>query len=256
MNSDIPRIRIPDVGPPVLPQKYPSEILVDANVDRLDAIDQEIDGTNSTSPALETAELSTYSKLTKIDGLIDSILTKFPLSHPVTLIFVGSKIASETDRVTADVANRLTERRVGKVLLVDANTNSQTLSSDLGLATSEGIGNVICADQPWKSLLQAGHAAGLDVLPYGNVKTAKTLRSNTLKFLSDAKLDYQFICVSAGRSDCPISKSFCNAADGIYLVVDLVQISHLEAKAAADQFLLNNQPLVGCIALDAEQDQT
>jgi len=254
MNSDIPRIRIPDVLPVLPPQNNPTEMLVNANTQRIDAINQVIASTDLISPASETAGQSTYSKATRIDGLLDSILTRFPLSHPVTLIFVGSKMDGETDTVTADVAKRLTERRVGKVLLVDANANSQSLSSDLRLAKSEGIGNVICGDQPWKPLLQSGSVAGLDFLPYGTVKTAKTLRSNTLNFLTDAKPEYQFICVSVGLSHSPISKSFCNAADGIYMVVDLVQQTHLEAKAAADQFLLNNLPLVGCIALDAQQD--
>ena len=262
MNSDISRVKIPDfnsVEVPLPAEKDAAAKLVDQNVDRIDAIQQAIgvtanDSDASALPAAAGAR-STYSKLAKVDGLIDSILTQFPLSHPVTLVFVGCKTDAETDAVTADVAQRLTERRVGKVLLVDSNPNSQTLSKELNLAKSEGIGDVICGDKPWKSLLQTGQVTGLDFLPYGSVSTAKTLRSSTQNFLTDAKTEYQFICASVGRNDSPLAKSFCTAADGIYLLVDLVQLTHLEAKTAADQFLLNNLPLVGCIALDAEQDQ-
>ena len=94
----------------------------------------------------------------------------------------------------------------------------------------------------------------LDFLPYGNVKTAKILRSRTAEFLEHAKEIYQFICVSVGLNECPIAKSFCNAADGIYLLIDLNQTTHTEAKVVADKFKLNNQPLVGCIALGGTQE--
>ena len=270
-NNNVTRVTIPNfVTPDVNQTSQAAKNLVDQNTSRIDSLQQAIDDSIvGKSPALAAADVDpnlgstpsqptqrlTHSSPSKIDGLIDSILAKFPLSHPVTLVFVGCRTDAETDTVASDVALRLTQRCIGKVLLVDANPNSQKLSSDLGLAKTEGIGNVICSDQPWHTLLQYAHATGLDFLPYGNISTAKTLRSRTLDFLTEAKTDYQFICVSAGLNDCPISKSFCNAADGIYLLVDLAHQTHLDAKASADQILLNNLPLVGCIALDAEQDQ-
>ena len=156
MNSDISRVKIPDfssVEVPVPAQKDAAAKLVDQNVDQIDAIQQAIGESvnDGDASALQAAGgRTTHSKLAKVDGLIDSILTQFPLSHPVTLVFVGCKTDAETDAVTADVAQRLTERRVGKVLLVDANPNSQTLSNELNLAKSEGIGDVICGDKPWQ----------------------------------------------------------------------------------------------------------
>ena len=270
-NNNITRVTIPNfVSPDANQPTRAAEDLVSDNTDRIDAVQQaigiSIDGNPSAdnsneanlgvaSTPSERTDKSARSTPSKIDGLIDSILAKFPLSHPVTLVFVGSSADTETDTVTADVAQRLSERYVGKVLLVDANPNSQTLSKDLGFGNLEGIGNFICDEQPWQPLLQSAQVDGLDCLPYGNVSTAKTLRSRTQAFLTDAKMDYQFICVSVGRNESPLSKSFCNAADGIYLLVDLVHLTHLEAKAAADRILQNNLPLVGCIALDAEQDQ-
>ena len=259
-NNNITRVTIPDFVFPNTDDPNSAENLVDNSTSRIDevqqAINESIDGKapayDAVDPASVQASRSTHSPPSKIDGLINSILAKFPLSNPVTLVFVGCLTDTETDTVAADVAQRLTERHVGKVLLVDANPNSQKLSSDLGLGKSEGIGDVICGEQPWHSLIQTAAVTGLDCLPYGTVNTAKTLRSRTSDFLADAKTDYQFICVSAGLNDNPFSKSFCLAADGIYLLVDLVHLTHLEAKAAADQILLNNLPLVGCIALDAE----
>lgn len=190
----------------------------------------------------------------KIERLIDSILQKFPLGESVAIVFTGCKTDAETDKVTADVARHLAERRVGKVLLVDANPNSQQLSSQLCLENSAGLGNVVCDDQPWQQVLQAGSVSGLDFLPYGNVSTSKTMRSQTSNFLENAKPYYQFICVSTGRNDTPLSQSFTNAADGIYLLLDLTQVSQTEAKVAADKLKLNNQTLVGCIVLDTEQE--
>ena len=257
-NNNITRVTIPCFVPPSAPdQNRATENLVDENTKRIETVQQAIsDSMSGNSPATGATGADGNSTPTKIDGLINSILEKFPLSHPVTLVFVGGRTDAETDSVTAGVAQRLTQRHVGKVLLIDANPNSQAISKDLGLAKSEGIGNVICDDQPWQTLIQSAHVNGLDCLPYGNVNTAKTLRSRTQEFLTDTKSDYQFVCVSVGRNDSPISKSFCNAADGIYLLVDLVHLTHLEAKAAADQILSNNLPLVGCIALDAEQDKS
>ena len=187
-----------------------------------------------------------------VDRVIESILKTFPLDRPATIVFVACKNSIETDNVTLDVAQRLTERSVGKVLLVDSNSMTQGLSSELGLGESEGIGNVVCDREPWTSLLQAGPTEGLDFLPYGTVNTTKMVRSRAADFLEHAREDYQFICVSVGLNEGTISKSFCSAADGIYLVLDLNQVNHAEAKAAADKLQAKKQPLIGCIALDAE----
>lgn len=189
-----------------------------------------------------------------VDRVIESILKTFPLDRPATIVFVACKNSIETDNVTLDVAQRLTERSVGKVLLVDSNSMTQGLSSELGLGESEGIGNVVCDREPWTSLLQAGPTEGLDFLPYGTVNTTKMVRSRAADFLEHAREDYQFICVSVGLNESTISKSFCSAADGIYLVLDLNQVNHAEAKAAADKLQAKKQPLIGCIALDAEQE--
>lgn len=189
-----------------------------------------------------------------VDRVIESILKTFPLDRPATIVFVACKNSIETDNVTLDVAQRLTERSVGKVLLVDSNSMTQGLSSELGLGESEGIGNVVCDREPWTSLLQAGPTEGLDFLPYGTVNTTKMVRSRAADFLEHAREDYQFICVSVGLNEGTISKSFCSAADGIYLVLDLNQVNHAEAKAAADKLQAKKQPLIGCIALDAEQE--
>lgn len=272
-NLPIVRVQIPDVADPSSRHDFEStEELVEQNSNRIESLQQAIDA--PVPPSSQTASAADHTNIRlaspadlqhlkykavdlapkKVDHLIDSILQKFPLSHPVTIVFVSCKTDRETDKVSADVAQRLTERRVGKVLLVDSNPNSKSLTSNLGLSESAGIGNVVCDDQPWQNLLQAGATSGLDFLPYGNVNTAKTLRSRTAEFLEGTKEVYQFICVSVGLNESPIAKSFCNAADGIYLLIDLNQISHTEAKAAADKFKLNNQPLVGCIALDAEQE--
>ena len=188
----------------------------------------------------------------KVDRMIDSIQERFPIEQSISIVFVGCKTDAETDHVSADVAQRLAQRKFGPVLLVDSNTKSQGLSADLKCSETEGIGNVVCKKRPWRDLLQTGPVDGLDFLPYGNVNTAKTLRSRTFEFLDSAKQVYQYICVSAGLNDGPISKSFCSAADGIYLLVDLNQVSHAHAKFAADRLQLNNQPLVGCIALEVE----
>ena len=109
MNSDSIRVKIPDVSAIDLPQRMnPPERLVDANAERIAAVERAMVDTDSVSRAMGGTVQSTYSKPSKIDGLIDSILTRFPLSDPVTLVFVGAKSDAETDRVTADVANRLT----------------------------------------------------------------------------------------------------------------------------------------------------
>ena len=189
-----------------------------------------------------------------VDRVIESILQIFPLDRPATIVFVACKKDIETDKVTLDVAHRLAERNVGKVLLVDSNTITQGLSGDLGFSETKGIGDVVCGRKQWKSLLQAGPTEGLDFLPYGTVNTTKMVRSRAADFLEHAKEDYQFICVSVGLNEGTISKSFCSAADGIYLVIDLNQVNHAGAKTAADKLQAKKQPLIGCIALDAEQE--
>ena len=271
--TPVVRVEIPDVSPPGTASDIDSAPnLVNKSTERIDSLqaainaspvpDQPIFSATEHTNVLPASDFDLQnqnhqtSEATpgKIDRLIDSILQKFPLSQPVTIVFVASKTDAETDPVAADVAERLAERRVGKVLLVDSNANSKTLSNNLSLGETAGLGNIICDDQPWENLLQESPTAGLDFLPFGNVNTAKTRRSQTANFVNITKQVYQFVCVSVGLNQSPIAKSFCNAADGIYLLIDLNQVNHTEAKAAADHFKLNHQPLVGCIALDPEQE--
>ena len=272
-DSSIVRVRIPDIATSNSSQTFvPSEKIIHQNTSRIDSLQQAIAEPIPASSA--TGAVVGYSTLTtpsasdleslrhkpidlapkQVDGLVGSILKKFPIGNPVTLTFVGCKADGETDKVTADVAHRLADRRIGKVLLVDSNPNSQSLTSNLNLNESGGLGNVVCDEQPWQDLVETELASGLDFLPYGNVNTAKILRSRTAEFLQHTKEFYQFVCVSVGLNQSPIGKSFCNAADGIYLLIDLNQTSHVEAKAVADKFKINNQPLIGCIALDGKKE--
>ena len=267
--SPIVCVQIPDIATSVSDENsVASEKLIQQTTSRIDSLQQTIDesnlpadttaNSNLTAPLASDLESLDYQSADiipkKVDGLVDSILQRFPLSHSAAITFVGSKTDGETDKVTFDVARRLADRGVGKVLLVDSNPNSQSLSTSLNLNETAGLGDIVCDEQPWHDLVQAGPASGLDVLPYGNMNTAKVLRSRTAGFLEHTKEVYQFICVSVGLNESPIAKSFCNATDGIYLLIDLNQTSHTEAKTVADKFKLNNQPLIGCIALDGTQE--
>ena len=253
-NSPIVRVQIPDVATSSSRQGFTtSEKIIQQNTSRIASLQQAI-GQPSNSDLESTKYASIDLAPTKVDGLVNSVLQKFPLNNPVTIAFASCKTDGETDKITADVASRLADRQVGKILLVDANPNSQTLSESFSLNESAGIGNVVCDDASWQSLVQPGATSGLDFLPYGTANTAKTLRHRTAEFLKQTKEVYQFICVSVGLNESAIAKSISDAADGIYLLVDLNRTSHLEAKAAADKFKVNNQPLIGCIALDATQE--
>ena len=273
LNSPIVRVQIPEVATASSRREFVTpENQVQQNLTRIDSLQQataeqisslEASGEKNDYASLAiplNSELESFKhKATdlvpkKVDGLIDSILQKFPIDNPVAITFVGCKTDGETDKIASDVAHRLADRRVGKVLLIDSNPNSRSLSSNVSLNESAGIGNVVCDEQDWKHLVHTEPASELDFLPFGNVNTAKTLRSRTAQFLQQTAAVYQFICVSAGLNESPIAKSFCNAADGIYLVADLTQTSHAEAKAVVDKFKLNNQPLIGCIALDGTQE--
>ena len=270
LNSPILRVRIPDIATSSSRREFVApENLTQQSMTRIEPLQQTIAEPNSSvggQIGYASLAIPSASKLEsrkhkvvdlapkKVDGLIDSILQKFPIDNPVAITFVGCKTDSETDKIASDVAHRLADRRVGKVLLIDSNSSSRSLSSNLSLNESAGIGNVVCDEQSWKHLVHTEPTSELDFLPFGNANTAKILRSRTAQFLQQTKTVYQFICVSVGLNESPIAKSFCNAADGIYLVADLTQTSHAEAKAVVDKFKLNNQPLIGCIALDGTQE--
>ena len=273
-NSTIVRVKIPEIATPSSRRNFvSSEKQIQQNTSKIESLQQPVDETilssgttaatignsNLAIPSPADLESLKYKPIDiapkKVDGLIDSILQKFPPGDPVTITFVGCKTDGETDKVTADVAHRLADRQGGKVLLIDSNPSSRALTKNRNATGSEGVGNVLCDNEPrWQDLVQMDLTNELDFLPYGNVKTAKILRSRTAEFLEHTKEIYQFICVSVGLNESPIAKSFCNAADGIYLLIDLNQTTHTEAKVVADKFKLNNQPLVGCIALGGTQE--
>ena len=54
-----------------------------------------------------------------IDGLVDSVLERFPLAAPTILLFVGSENNPHIDETCAELAVMLSKRNVGDVLLVE-----------------------------------------------------------------------------------------------------------------------------------------
>ncbi len=209
---------------------------------------------NPTSPREEKSKSgnsATKNHASAIDGLVDSVLERFPLAAPAILLFVGSESNPHIDETCAEVALMLSKRNVGDVLLVDSNFEGQ-LTSHHNLTSSAGVSEVYNDVESWDSLVVRESASGLDFLPSGKGNLDRwDGTSRVRQAAAEMKAAYQFICVSAGDAYSNASKTWSGICDGSYLIVSLNSSNERIAESAVTELQSSGARLLGCVVTDS-----
>lgn len=157
--------------------------------------------------------------------IVENIVLSTGADSPVVIAFAGIDVGESSSRVTAQVAQMIARRGLGKVCLVDACFRSPSLS------TVFGFGNV-------RGLTDAAHVGGssildftipvrdgnLSLLPWGSFATG-TARHLALDFLKtrvdELRGEFEYVLVNAPRlSYFAGGIAFGQLADGLVLVMD------------------------------------
>jgi Mrp family chromosome partitioning ATPase len=186
----------------------------------------------------------------RLDGVVDSILEQFPIQEPRVILFAGLSNEAALDQVAAEVARLLARRRIGKILLVDANSGTSALSQSAGALDSAGLLEAIAGREPWQAHLQTGASSGLEFLPIGRMSEFEFNNIDSEKVFSTMRSHYQFTCVSVGNFDTALASLLTNQSDGSFLLVDMSKANKTMAKQAVEKLNTAVSRVLGCIALD------
>lgn len=186
----------------------------------------------------------------RLDGVADSILEQFPIQQPRVILFAGLESETTLDEVAAEVARLLACRRVGKILLVDANVGTSALSKSAGALDSAGLMEAITGREPWQAHLQTGASSGLEFLPIGQVSDDGLDQNHTERVLESMRSHYQFTCIAVGNFDGGLTPRLASYSDGSFLLVDMSKANKNLAKRAVEQLNATAGRVLGCIALN------
>lgn len=193
------------------------------------------------------------SKEQAVEKIARSIVERYPVGNPGLVVFAGPESNSLIDETCARVATSLSERKIGRALLIDADTQGQALTIASGVAGQPGVTDVVANGFDWKSTVFGGSATGLDFMGAGSQRELGDHATPLLRQLVvGLKKEYQFICVSAGTSN-ELSTQFWNdVGDGTYLLVSLKNSNQSRAKAAVSKLRVSGGRLLGCIVTDVD----
>jgi Mrp family chromosome partitioning ATPase len=193
------------------------------------------------------------SKEQAVEKIARSIVERYPVGNPGLVVFAGLEANSMIDETCARVATSLSERKIGRALLIDADTRGQALTIASGVAGQAGVTDIVAGEIEWKNAVFGGPATGLDFIGAGSGQELGQHSTPLLRQLVvGLKSEYQFICVSVGDSG-QISSQFWNdVGDGTYLLVSLKNSNQSRAKAAVSELRLSGGRLLGCVVTDVD----
>lgn len=212
-------------------------------------------------PATKEAPRTGSEKSTKkqssqnlaIDKLVNAIVERFPIGDPTVLMFVGSEPNRHTDETCARVASVLAERRLGRILLLDSDSESHSLSNASGVADQPGITDIINYAVDWESTIYGRSATGLDFLGAGTgVFHHEEAMDRLRHVVADMKRHYQFVCISAGQAHSSAARIWSEICDGSYLLVSVKNSNQTIAKSAVTELQSSGARLLGCVVTDVD----
>ena len=193
------------------------------------------------------------SKGQAVEKIVRSIVERYPVGNPGVVVFTGSESNSLIDETCARVAASLSDRKIGRALLVDADIKGQALSIASGIVGQAGVVDVIANGVAWKSTVYGGSTPGLDFMGAGSRQELEDHATPLLRQLVvGLKKEYQFICVSAGKSSELSSQIWNDVGDGTYLLVSLKNSNQTRAKAAVSALRVSGGRLLGCVVTDVD----
>lgn len=188
---------------------------------------------------------------TAIATLTDAIIERFPLGAPAVLTFVGSEANRHIDETCARVATELASRKLGRILLLDADDIDQSLSKASGVGDELGFTNVVNNGHDWEKAVYGRSATGLDFMGVGTGRfNSSDPDSQLRKTVVELKREYQFICVSAGDAHSNSARLLNDVSDGSYLLVSVKNSHEAYAKSAVTEMRANGARLLGCVVTD------
>ncbi len=189
--------------------------------------------------------------------LTDKIISQLPADVPASFMFVAAEYGRQAAEALAHVAVLLSQRDIGKVLLVDGNLAEKSLTAAFDRGHCEGLAEILNRRPPAREFLVPTTFERLNLLPSG--REGVTHFSSTDDALAvlvrDVKHHYQFVLVDAGCYAEPLAASLGRICDAAYFVVQLNQTESTAAASAVAQLQANGIRLRGSIVTNVSTER-
>ena len=191
---------------------------------------------------------------------VDSVLSRFGGVPSFVLLFCDVERASRCVDCCMSAATLLAARTGRRALIIDAETESSTLSLKMGLGKTAGLRELLRTEMPLSSAIYATDNPTLDVLPAGQVKlqaqsTTGPFELKVRSLIAQLRQTYGIICMSTGSAFDVGVLLFSACCDGSYLSIDCEKSSRMLAKSSANQLRNCGARLLGCIANTSSENR-
>jgi Mrp family chromosome partitioning ATPase len=189
----------------------------------------------------------------QVEDFAGAVASQFAAATTAAVLLVGADAGDHAALVTAHLGAALARREAGDILLVDANAASRALSVGLGLNGCAGLAELLAdASDHQGPAVHASASLGVSILPAGRsgLLGAMDLDHHVALLLRELGRRQRWILVH-GAAESSLTRAFCRACDGAFLIVRLGQTRPEQAQQTLEALGASGAHILGCIATNA-----
>ena len=186
-----------------------------------------------------------------VNSITDQVVERFPVDSPSTIMLVSANREVDVDGAASKIATCLATREHGEILLVDGNLESRQLTTVLGMVSESGIADSCVKNEDASQHISPTDNQRLSVLCAGTTEAASAAGQGPAPTTTHSSLRerFNYSIISGGIPGDPLTDSWVQLVDGVYLLVDMDQSDRHDSVAAVDYLRKLGARLVGCIAI-------
>jgi Mrp family chromosome partitioning ATPase len=182
--------------------------------------------------------------------LADRLLAEISATSPAVVTVVATGPESASSHWLEPLAVALLEKEVGRLLLIEADSDQPQWPTRFGLECSAGLVEVLQSRATWRDCLRPTAIPRLDLLPrgHGTLPNVVLAPAPLLALLNNVRIAYPLILIAAGSIDRPAAAAIAGRSDGVILVVGLKSTPRTAAERAKRILVSSGARILGAIA--------
>jgi Mrp family chromosome partitioning ATPase len=183
--------------------------------------------------------------------LAQTIISQWTGEESAALMFTSPEESESRTSALASLAEALGAEIPGEVLVVDANLSEPALAARLGVASGQGLVDVLDGTAGWQVVVRRTCVEGLALLPGRAGASDKSVRIAALApLLEELRARYRFVLLNAASVGCGDTAAIARYCDGVYLWIRLNRTPCHAALEAIDRIERRGGHVAGCVLTD------
>jgi Mrp family chromosome partitioning ATPase len=193
----------------------------------------------------DAASLAPWPRLAR------TIISQWTSEESAALMFTSPEESESRTAAVASLAEALAAEVPGEVLVVDANLCEPALAARLGVASGQGLVDVLDGTAGWQVVVRRTRVEGLALLPGWPAGTHQSVRIATFApLLEELRGRYRFVLLNAASVGCGDTAAIARYCDGVYLWIRLNRTPCQAALEAIDLIERRGGHVAGCVLTD------